>query len=411
VARIASGQRRSYPLPLTGYTAVPPEAGGTPLEEVAYRLRQQRLMAEFGLFALRTREVSALLQEASDVCAQGMECEFCKVMEYLPAEGQFLVRAGVGWKPGVVGHARVGADCESPTGFAFASEAAVISNHLAGETRFRIPHLLAEHGATRAINVLIRGDGEKFGILEVDSANEGRFTEADLAFLQGFANLLGVAIERQSAEESLRKSESLLQAALDHQAVLTREMSHRVKNSLGIVAGLLHMQGRVSGDQSVTRALADAEARVHAVARVHDHLWRSNEVKSIDLSDFLAQLCEGYASAGAVAKLICSVPPVTLGSDKAISLGLLANELITNATKYAYGEGAGEIRLDVVQVGRDRLRFQVSDHGVGLPPADNQQSYNSLGMRLIANLCRVLGGQPQWEDNHPGTRFILEFTV
>jgi GAF domain-containing protein len=128
---------------MTEFSAVPPEAGGTPLEEVAYRLRQQRLMAEFGLFALRTRDVSTLLQEASDVCARGMECEFCKVMEYLPSEGQFLVRAGVGWKPGVVGQARLGADRESPTGFAFASEEAVISNHLTGETRFRTPHLLA----------------------------------------------------------------------------------------------------------------------------------------------------------------------------------------------------------------------------------------------------------------------------
>src|SRR5206468_3857724 len=140
---------------MTESSAVPPEAGGTPLEQVAYRLRQQRLMAEFGLFALRTRDVSSLLQEASDVCAQGMQCEFCKVMEFLPSEGQFVVRAGVGWNPGVVGQARVGADRESPTGFAFASEQPVISNHLRGEARFRTPSLLVEHGAKRAINVLI----------------------------------------------------------------------------------------------------------------------------------------------------------------------------------------------------------------------------------------------------------------
>jgi two-component sensor histidine kinase len=147
------------------------------------------------------------------------------------------------------------------------------------------------------------------------------------------------------------------------------------------------------------------------VARVHDHLWRRNDVKSIELAEFLSQLCVGYASAGATHTLTCSVPTVSLGSDKAVSLGLLANELITNAAKYAYGDGSGEIRVDVVQVGQDRLRLQVSDRGAGLPPTVAQQSFNSLGMRLITNLSRALGGQPRWENNDPGTRFTLEFPV
>src|ERR1700722_3702013 len=212
-------------------------------EELAYRLRQQQLTAEFGLFALRTHDIGALLQEATQVCAQGLQSGFCKIMEYLPAERQFVVQAGVGWKPGVIGSARVGADIESPTGYAFQTGEPVISNHLQGESRFRTPKLLEEHGIKRAINVVIRSEGKSFGALEVDSPTEGRFTGADISFLQGFANLLGGAIDRQRTEEELSRSQAELQRALAHQEVLTREISHRVKNSLSIVAGLLSMQG------------------------------------------------------------------------------------------------------------------------------------------------------------------------
>src|SRR3954464_11054642 len=185
--------------------ATPPEQGGGAAEELAYRLRQQQLTAEFGLFALKMHHIGALLQEATRVCAQGLQSQFCKIMEYLPAEHQFVVQAGVGWKPGVVGSARTGADIESPSGYAFQTGEPVISNHLEGESRFRTPKVLEEHGVKRAINVIIRGEGEPFGALEVDSPTEGRFTEADVAFLQGVANLLGSAIDRQRTEEALQR--------------------------------------------------------------------------------------------------------------------------------------------------------------------------------------------------------------
>src|SRR5213078_2996894 len=114
---------------------------------------------------------------------------------------RFLVRAGVGWEPGVVGVATVGADLASPAGYALRTGKPVISNHLENEERFRTPEILRQHGIHRAMNV----------------------------FLQGAANLLGMAIERERHERSLR-------AALDRHQVLLDEMNHRVKNSLMIVS-------------------------------------------------------------------------------------------------------------------------------------------------------------------------------
>ena len=392
--------------------AVAPEEGGDSSEELAYRLQQQELTAEFGRYALRTHDTPSLLQEATRVCALGLQSDFCKVMKYLPDEGQFIVQAGVGWKPGVVGHARTGADTESPVGYAFQTGEPVISNHLAKETRFRTPALLVEHGITRAINVLIRGDGGGYGVLEVDSPTPGRFTAADLAFMQGFANLLGVALERQQVEEALRASEARLQEAMAHQEVLTREISHRVKNSLAMVAGLLSMQRRMSSDPALQSALDDARARVTTIAQVHDRLWRADEVHTINLAEFMGELCDQIRVTAAPGHTLSTdIAPVLMATDQAVPLALLINELVTNAFKYAYPSGEGEVRLAIQPTEPGHLRLTVCDEGPGLPPGFDADNAESLGMKLIASLGHQLGGQPEWQDAHPGTRFVLEFFV
>ena len=145
--------------------------------ELRLRLRQQELVAAFGCFALETDDLQAILDEASRVAAEGLEVRFAKVLQCLPGEEQFLVRAGVGWKPGVVGHARVGGDLQSPAGYAFRTGEPVLAEDLASEPRFRTPSLLAEHDIRSAINVLIRTNGERFGVLEVDSTNRSQFSE------------------------------------------------------------------------------------------------------------------------------------------------------------------------------------------------------------------------------------------
>lgn len=397
--------------------AVAPEQGGGAAEELAYRLRQQQLTAAYGLFALKTHNVAALLQEATHVCALGLQSELCKILEYLPEEGRFIVRAGVGWKPGIVGQARTGIDQESPAGYAFQTGEPVISNHLDQESRFRTPRLLVEHRVKRAINVLIQGDGARFGVLEVDSPSEGRFTEADLAFMQGFANLLGVAIERQHAdderehtEKRLRQSEALLQEAAAHQEVLTREISHRVKNSLAIVAGLLSMQARMAADPALRQALDDARTRVQTIAQVHDQLWRKDDVHTLNLAEFMDELCEQLrSSARPDQTLTCDFASISVATDQAVPLGLLTNELVTNAFKYAYPSGAGDVRISIQPAEAGHLRLMVCDQGAGLPPEFDAATSRSLGMKLITSLGRQLGGQPEWQDAKPGTRFVLDF--
>ena len=366
-------------------------------QELPYRLRQQSLLGEFGRSALQTRDIGQILQRATELCAQGLETPFAKVLEYMPDEKRLLVRAGVGWAPGTVGHVSLGIDLESPAGYAFHTAQIVISNHLQEETRFRTPKLLSEHGVRRAINVLIARGGEghlPFGVLEVDSPDSGQFDLADADFLAGFAGLLGIAIERQQADAEL-------QGALEHQAMLTREMSHRVKNSLASVVGLLRVQSRNAQSEEVQNALKDAASRITTIAQVHDHLWRSTRIGFVDIADFAGELCSKLQETALGHKVSCTFGHLMMSADKAIPLGLLINELVTNAAKHAYPGGSGEIQVSGERRGAD-LHVEVSDHGIGLPKDfDIDQPRASLGFKVIKSLLAQLEGRIAVASNTP----------
>ena len=146
------------------------------------RIRQQEVLSELGVIALQGGDVNALLTETVRLVAEGLSSEFCKVLEFVPADNCFTVRAGVGWGPDVVGVAKVGADLASPAGFALKTGKPVISNHLGNEQRFRTPELFARYNISRAMNVILQGDGKPFGVLEVDSRSDGDFHEKDIPF-------------------------------------------------------------------------------------------------------------------------------------------------------------------------------------------------------------------------------------
>jgi two-component sensor histidine kinase len=388
----------------------PPQFPAVPAvrDELSYRLRQQSLLGEFGRVAMQTRDFRQILQRATELCSNGLQARFAKVLEFLPDENLLMARAGVGWAPGTIDTVCLAADIGSPAGYAFQTGATVISNHLEAETRFRTPQLLADHGVRRAINVLIEkgGDGKSFfGVLEVDSADPGQFDQADADFLVGFAGLLGIAIERQQADAKL-------QEALEHQALLTREMSHRVKNSLSSVVGLLPVQARSAQSEDVKDALEDASLRVSTIAEVHDHLWRGSRIGFVELADFMNQLCKKLQGNTGGHTLHCHADPMLLSADHAIPLGLLINELVSNAVKYAYPDGSGVIEVLAREI-EGHLCVEVSDQGVGLPEGFSiDQPRASLGFKVISGMVRQLHGQLTILSDRPkGAHFLLDLPI
>jgi two-component sensor histidine kinase len=254
------------------------------------------------------------------------------------------------------------------------------------------------------MNVILQGEGSPFGVLEVDSRSAGEFSEQDITFLQGAANLLGMAIERQRMERDLR-------GALDRQQMLMREVNHRVNNSLQIVGSMLHLQGRRTENKEVQHQLSQASSRVTAIARAHNRLYRTDEFTTLDLGAYLSDLCADFCEATPGCEIYVAAPEhIVLSTDRAITVALLINELITNIAKYAYPEGNCRAWVSVSRQG-GVVTLSVRDEGVGLPPAVDETTSTGLGMRLIGAFTRQLNGSVEVKRNDPGTEFVISFEV
>jgi two-component sensor histidine kinase len=384
----------------------PPSQGRAAIDEHALqsRIRQQETLADLGVTALQGTPFEHLLNETVRLSVKGLNAEFGKVLEYLPSEDRFVMRAGIGWDKGLVGRAIVGADLESPAGFALRTGKPVISNHLESEQRFRTPDLLAAHGVRRAMNVILQGDGAPYGVLEVDSKSSGEFSEHDIAFLQGAANILGMAIERQRRERAL-------QAAIEHQQVLVKEINHRVKNSLQLVASVLRLQ--MGEDPQITRHLQEASSRIMAIGRAHDRLYRSPQVEKIELAGYLADICLDMKDIGANCEISFEASAqIFLNTDQAINVALIVTELISNAAKHAYpADTRGPIWIEMLRRDHQLAVVSVRDEGVGVPDdLENNNRKDRLGMRLIAALAKSAGAEWRIERHARGTEFILEIS-
>ncbi|MBE7217460.1 MAG: response regulator [Caulobacteraceae bacterium] len=216
---------------------------------------------------------------------------------------------------------------------------------------------------------------------------------------------------RDAAEAALVAANAQLEEIVARQQVLLREVNHRVANSLQMVSSLVHMQAGAVGEEA-RQALRDTQARIAAIMQVHRRLYTSDDVQSVSMKDYMdglaQELTQSLGDSGAGA-LKMSSEPVELATDKAVSLGVVITELVTNAYKYAYPAGqGGEIRVNLAALGPAGLRLVVEDDGVGLPPGGEVRG-TGLGGKVIAAMARSLGSKVAFDAGHKGVRAVLDF--
>ncbi len=193
-------------------------------------------------------------------------------------------------------------------------------------------------------------------------------------------------------------------AALAQKDLLMREVDHRVQNSLQLVASFLSLQARDAGPGAVADQLVEARSRLSAVALVHRRLYRDDQIETIDLSRYLGELVDdlkGSLGADWAAGLTTDLAPVLIPTDRAVNVGLIAAELVINATKYAYPGTTGPIAIALEQH-RNRLRLIVADRGVG-----KATTREGFGSRMMSAVVQRLGGTVDYDDNAPGLRAVL----
>jgi two-component system, sensor histidine kinase PdtaS len=218
--------------------------------------------------------------------------------------------------------------------------------------------------------------------------------------------LMATHQELKQAHDSVRGSER-------QKDILMQELTHRTKNDLMMVSALVQMQSRSLPDQAARGVLTSAAERIHVIGRVHDRLTRRAGGVVVDVRDFICGLCDDLRSAIVGSRpvaLLCDVEGHGISHAQAVSLGLIANELITNAVKYAFpGDRDGTIRVTFARLGAD-FRFGVEDDGIGLPPMQAEGDGNpGTGQRLVRALALQLRGRFEFTPSEAGTRFTVLF--
>jgi two-component sensor histidine kinase len=239
--------------------------------------------------------------------------------------------------------------------------------------------------------------------------------------LGDFIPLLHVAVEgalkqamirkaRDDAEAEVHASRDRYAALAAEREVLLREVNHRVGNSLQIIASLLHLQANSSGQDDVKAALTNAMGRVAAVAQVHRRLYTSHDLKSVLLNQYLEALLEDLrrsAEGNKMSRLTLQAEPIEIDPDRAVAIGIIVNELVMNAVKYAYPEGAGPIHI-VLNAHGDDLELSIADDGVGLNVKTDPRS-TGMGQRIVTAMAQKLDANVERDPGHAGTRIVLRF--
>jgi PAS domain S-box-containing protein len=213
--------------------------------------------------------------------------------------------------------------------------------------------------------------------------------------------------ERRAADERLRSS-------LAEKEVLLREIHHRVKNNLQVIVSLLRLQSHSFKDPGIGRILRDSEARVKSMALIHEQLYRSSDLTRIDAGDFIRSLAQNlltaYGAGAARPTLDVSADDVTLDMDSAIPCGLIINELLSNALKYAFPDGRrGRVSISLRATGSLDRELVVKDDGVGLPETVDPRETKTLGLTLVSTLVDQLGGTFE-VSRQAGTEFRIHLS-
>jgi PAS domain S-box-containing protein len=363
------------------------------LRELRVRAKQQEAVARLGERALVESDLQTLFDEIARTMAEILDVEFVKILELVPGDAELLLRAGIGWREGLIGTAHESTGRHSQAGYALASGGPVIVTDLKTETRFEGPALLRDHGVNCGVSVPIAGrDGRAYGVLGVHTARRRRFNEQDVSFVVATANVIAGAIQRRQADQ--------------RHELMIRELRHRSGNLFAQLLALFSQTARNS--RSVADLTAKYESRVLALANAH-RLITEGGWQSTSLGDLLRVLLAPY-----IDRVTFTGPDVFLEPDPSFALSSAVHELATNASKYgslSHENGRLELSWTVHRSAQGlSLTLDWKERG---GPAPKRGRRVGFGTRLIAMVIeRQLGGSMERSFGPQGmeARLIVPLT-
>lgn len=223
------------------------------------------------------------------------------------------------------------------------------------------------------------------------------------------------AIEKARLQREKERAEQDVRDARDRAEILLAEVNHRVANSLALVAALVRMQASAVAEPNAKDALAETQARISAIAGLHRRLYTSDDVTMVDLdayiSTLIAELDTSMKAAGHASRIRADLEPLTVPTDKAVSIGMIVTELVTNAYKYAYpGDSEGEVRVYIRRAGTDSAVLRVEDDGIGWN-GEGKPKGTGLGSRIVKAMATSLNTSIVYGDGVGGTRLTIDLPI
>jgi len=236
--------------------------------------------------------------------------------------------------------------------------------------------------------IRIEREGKLFGLLAISLAADVTFGDEEEELLSEVASDIALALHNMDMEEARKSAEDQIKASLKEKEVLLREIHHRVKNNLQVVSSLLDMQARGSSNKDTIDALTESKDRLNAMALIHAQLYEGSDLSEINMNGFvnrlLVQLLQSYPVQDTKITPIVSVADYPFPISVAVPVGLILNELLSNALKHAFvdrNEGTIEVSLTASEEGK--INLIVSDDGAGLPDGFDINATGTLGLRLV----------------------------
>ncbi len=227
----------------------------------------------------------------------------------------------------------------------------------------------------------------------------GRYAEGDVKDLQGIIVNID---ERKRAEETLLKVEE----------IRNKEIHHRIKNNLQVISTLLFLESEKFKDIDVLDSFKNSRDRVRTMALVHEKLYQSDDMESIDFADYsknlINYLSQSYVLGTSDVSIDLNVEDVFLSVDTAVPLGIIINELVSNSLKYAFEDNKGKITIELKKF-NSKYKLAVFDNGIGLPDDLDVENIDSLGLQLVYTLVEQIDGSIDLDTTN-GTKFTITFT-
>lgn len=284
---------------------------------------------------------------------------------------------------------------------------AAIDHHMPGKDGLA---MLAEIRALPDAPPVVFVTGTDEPQVAVDAMKAGAFDFVIKTVGESFFDLLDSsfrqALERVTLQRANQAAEADLRDANERLEMLVREVHHRVANSLQMVSSFVSMQAGQTADPAAREALAETQNRIQAVSQVHRRLYTRSDVGTIDLDEYLGTLIEDLRNSlprgrGEVS-LTLDAQPVDVSPDQAVSIGVIVNELISNAAKYAFTKGQGGTIDVVLRREADGYCVSVGDDGDGFANGGPVQG-TGLGMRIIGAISRSLHSKVERVERARGT--------